>query len=251
MPEFYHAPSPIIAKEDKPHVFIATPTTHLHANHVAAVLRAMPVLFIDGIAADHYLLDGQCHVDDARNTCVGAFLESEAEALIFIDADVGFPAEALWRLALAQGDIVAGAYPRKELPVTWPVRFDEEAGLVSEGEDGLIRTGVLGLPTGFMKIHRRVIEAMADVDKRRFKPFGAAHELECPVLFERDFESGERMSGDYAFCRKARLLGFELALDPHLPFTHAGEFRFAGRLIDQWRSVMQERAQPIVPAAGA
>lgn len=240
MPEFYHAPALTDPQEGKPHVFVATPATQIYGNHMGAIVRSLPLMMLGGMAVDHYLLTGQCHVDDARNTCVGAFLQTKCEALIFVDADVGFPAEALYRLAMHQGDIVGGVYPRKELPRSWPVRFDEGT-VLREGEDGLIREGIVGLPTGFMKIHRRVLEAMADVDKRRFSPFGGDDQM-APIIFERDWRDGVRISGDYAFCLKAKALGFELALDPHLPFTHAGEFRFAGCLMDEWKRQQEQAA---------
>lgn len=210
-------------------VFIATPASTIYSNYMASIVRAMPLLIFGGVPADFYLLSGHAHVDDARNVCVGAFLKTNCDALIFVDADVGFPAEALLRLARHKGDIVAGVYPRKEVARSWPVKF-EDGAVLEEGEDGLVREGIAGLPTGFMKISRRVLEAMAEIDPRRFTDAG----VEAPIIFERGFHNGERTSGDYEFCLKAKTLGFELALDPHLPFTHRGEFNFAGRMIDEW-----------------
>jgi hypothetical protein len=242
MPEFYHAQAMINPAEGRPHLFVATPATQIYGNHMASVSEALQFLLLGGIAADHYVLTGNCHVDDARNTCVAAFLATQCEALIFIDADVGFPKEALYRLAMHKGDVVAGAYPKKEALRAWPVRFDDSAGEVREGEDGLVRHGVVGLPTGFMKIHRRVLEAMVDLDKRRFAPFGDHPDAPlAPLIFERELIGAERVSGDFAFCRRAKALGFELALDPHLPFTHAGEWRFGGCLIEDWRRLDEER----------
>jgi hypothetical protein len=240
MPEFYHAPALTDPQDGKPHIFVATPATSFYGNHVASVVRGLPFLMLGGMAVDYYLLTGCCHVDDARNICVGAFLKTNCEALIFIDADIGFPAEALYRLATHQGDVVAGVYPRRDAVRSWPFKFEPTAEM-QEGEDGVVRSGILGLPTGFMKIHRRVLFAMSEIEPRRFDPFGTG-EAETPIIFERDYDyrGGERLSGDYAFCAKARALGFELALDPHLPFTHAGEARFGGRLADEM--MKQEKA---------
>lgn len=242
MSEFYHAATPMPAAEGKPHVFLATPTTRLYANHFAAVVKAIPLLAGSGIGVDHFLLDGLCHVDDSRNVCVSRFLQTKCTDLIFIDADVGFPPEALYRLALHQGDIVAGAYPRKDVNRSYPCKV--EAGPLRIGEDGVIREGIIGLPTGFMKISRRVLERMAEerID-RMFRAEGDSPSAPMvPIIFERTYEKGNRLSGDIAFCAWARELGFELALDPMLAFTHAGEMKFYGRMIDDLAPAANEDA---------
>lgn len=238
MPEHYYSPSPA---KGSPHIFVATPTTHIHANHMASIARALPILMGTGCAVDHFLLDGLCHVDDARNICVGKFLETSCDALIFIDADVGFPPEALNRLARLQGDVVAGVYPRREMRRSWPFKTEEGVTL-DMGEDGVVRNGVLGLPTGFMKISRHVLDAMSREEPQRiFRPFGDA-DIAAPIIFERTFVNGERLSGDYAFCKKVRDLGYELALDPTPWFSHAGEFAFKGRLMDDLAPPPEESA---------
>lgn len=232
MSEFYHAATPMPAQEGKPWIFIATPTTHLYANHMAAIVKAIPLLAGAGIGVDHFLLNGLCHVDDARNICVSRFLQTKCDALVFIDSDVGFPPEDLYRLATHAGDVVAGVYPRKDVNRSYPCKVKE--GALAVGEDGVIREGVIGLPTGFMKISRRVLERMAEerID-RMFRAEGDGPNAPMvPIIFERGYDRGNRLSGDYAFCKWAQELGFELALDPHLAFTHAGEMKFYGRMID-------------------
>src|SRR5690606_966573 len=134
------------------------PSTQLYGNHFAAIVKSLPILVGAGVACDHFLLTGLCHVDDARNVCVSRFLQTKCTDMIFIDADVGFPPEALYRLATTEGDIVAGVYPRKDIHRSYPCKV--EAGPLRIGEDGVIREGVIGLPTGFMKISRRVLERM-------------------------------------------------------------------------------------------
>jgi hypothetical protein len=245
MSEFYHAASPMPAGEGMPHCFIATPSTQLYGNHFAAIVKALPILVGAGVACDHYLLTGMCHIDDGRNMCVSRFLQTKCTDLIFIDADVGFPPEALYRLAMHKGDIVAGVYPRKDINKSYPCKV--EPGPLHIGEDGVIREGVIGLPTGFMKISRRVLERMAEerVD-RMFKAEGdGANAPLVPIIFERGYEKGNRLSGDIAFCMWASELGFELALDPMLAFTHAGEMKFYGRMIDDLAPPTEEAANGV------
>lgn len=228
MPEFYHTSSPIPKAPGKCHIFIATPTLNTYPNHFASIVRALPRLMNAGIAVDHYILANGCHIDDLRNNCVHAFLKSDADYLVFIDADVGFPPEALYRLAMHEGDIVAGVYPRKEMQRSYPFRF--EGDVLKAEDDGLIREGILSVPAGFLRLSRKLLEHMAEhFIERGFKSPEVGGEF-VPCLFERRTIHGERHSGDVAFCVAARELGYPIYVDPMLPFSHAGEFRFQGML---------------------
>lgn len=244
MPEFFHAPCPVQGQPDKPSVFLATPAIDIRPNHFAAVVKALPMLMANGISIEHFLLADCCHVDDSRNMCVAMFLaRSSAEYLLFVDADVGFPPETLYRLIMddPELDILAGVYPHKSEPKTYPWRLSEDA--VKTDADGLIRHGVIGVPTGFLRIRRRVLERMAEMRlTRTFKPFGEAYPP-VPIIFERDYVNGERLSGDYAFCRWARELGYEIAVDPMLAFTHQGSVSFRGMLAADLGASAEEPVQ--------
>jgi len=228
MPEFYYAKSPIPKQDGKPSVFIATPAIVIYGNHFAAITKAIPRLMGAGIAVDHYLLTNGAHVDDARNQCVAAFLKSEADYLMFIDADVGFAPEMLYRLLCHEGDIVAGVYPRKEMQRSYPMRF--EGDVLKADDDGLIRENILSVPTGFLRLSRKLIEHMADhfMSKGFISPEVGGETTPC--LFERRTIGGERYSGDVAFCFAARELGYKIFVDPMIALSHAGEVRFQGML---------------------
>lgn len=239
MPEFYHAASPIPKQEGKPHIFLATPTTQLYANHVAAVIKAIPRLMGAGVAVDHYLFANCCHVDDARNACVAAFLKTECDYLVFIDADVGFPPEALYRLAMHEGEVVAGVYPRKEMQRSYPFQF--EGDVLRADDDGLIREGILSVPAGFLRLSRKVITHMADAglgDSYRSAETGES----VPCLFARCTIRGQRRSGDVAFCEAVRALGHRIYVDPMLELSHAGEVRFHGMLAADFAEPANEGA---------
>ena len=230
MPEFYHSPSP--TQGGSPHVFIATPCMGAPTGaHMASIVRAMPLLMGAGVAVDHFLLMNNCHVDDSRNMCVARFLETKCDALIFIDADVSFPPDALYRLVRHEGDVIAGVYPRKDYSVrSYPFKIREGMPIMT-GPDGVIRQDVVGLPTGFMKIRRGVLERMAELRvDRMFKAWGDDKGPHTPIIFERGYQKGERLSGDYEFCRWASELGYTLALDTTMTLAHSGEMKVTGNL---------------------
>lgn len=229
MPEFYHARSPMPPQEGKPRVFLATPAYHggIAGAHFASVIKALPRVVGSGVAVDHFLLIGCCHVDDSRNICVREFLKSDCDHLLFVDADVGFQPEGLYRICTHEGDIVAGVYPRKEMSLSYPLTIDGEA--VSAGEDGLIREGVASVPAGFLRISRAVLERMADLRLDRTFRSGEGGDA-VPIIFERSLKNGNRLSGDVAFCHWARELGYAIHVDALQQFIHEGPARFAGCL---------------------
>lgn len=155
-----------------------------------------------------------CHVDDARNMLVRQFLDSQASDLVFIDADLGFEPGALRQLLSHDADIVAGSYPQKKVELSYPLRW--LPGPIEKDERGLIE--VKAAPTGFMRIRRRVFEALEPHQQK----FWARREDTAPtaIFFERGFHEGKRCGGDYYFCKKAREAGFRIYVDPELWFEH-------------------------------
>ncbi len=221
--------------QGSPRVFIATPTITLHTNYLPSLLRSIPALAEAGIGVDYCMLEGNCHVDDARNALVAEFLREERDALIFIDADVGWDAPDLIKLIRHKQDFVAGVYPYKQDLTGFPVSVASETELWAD-EDGLVE--VEGVPTGFLKISRRCIDQMIEKfgDRKYWgKEQPLERRLEQVILFERTFEGGIRYSGDYAFCRKWKSIGGKVYVDPSMTFTHQGHHEWFGSLGVFWK----------------
>lgn len=233
MPRFYHHRGESVGS---PHVFLATPATSLHANYLFAMVKSVCALEKAGIAADYCLHTENCHVDDARNAIVREFLKTDCDALVFIDADVGWDPSDLVKLCRHDRDIVGGVYPLKNWSreEDYPIRMKPGAEIWADA-DGLVECE--GLPTGFLKISRRAIETM--VEKFGDRKFWGRNESrdEPPhiILFERVYEDHTRYSGDYAFCRKWQSIGGKLYVDPSFSFSHAGQFEWTGTLGSHWR----------------
>lgn len=227
MPEFYHARSPMPSQEGKPHIFLATPAINIAGSHFASMIKALPRVVGSGVAIDHFLLMNGCHVDDMRNICVAQFLKTDCTHLLFVDADIGFTPEGLYRMCEHEGEIVAGVYPRKEMALSYPLTLEAET--VTANADGLITEGVASVPAGFLRISRRVLEHMSELRLGRTFRSGEGGEA-VPIIFERGLKNGNRLSGDVAFCHWARELGYAIAVDPLQHFIHEGSARFAGCL---------------------
>lgn len=188
------------------------------ASYTYSIARSREALSQAGIQSAYYLLQGNCHVDDARNAVVRDFLDSDCTDLVFLDADVSWPPAALVELCGYDRDMVGGVYPyrREGGEENMPVRH--AAGEIIAEADGLIE--VEGLPTGFLRIRRRVLETMAEVAaKFRTKDEGGL----TPLLFYRDTLGVGRRGGDIQFCMKWREMGGKLYAAPEMRLGHCGK----------------------------
>lgn len=180
-----------------------------------------------GIGYELAIYAGHVHVDDSRNRLVAQFLNSDCTDLLFLDADVAWQADDLIRLLSYDRDVVAGVYPKKQGEDAYPVKLPP--GEIWADADGLIEAE--GVPTGFLRIRRAVIECLtADAVSYSAKndaPFP------IPLIFERQVHDGSRWGGDYVFCRKWRARGGRIYVDPAIRFAHAGEHEWTGSL-GQW-----------------
>lgn len=179
---------------------------------------------------DLEIFAGNCHVDDGRNRLVRDFLETDCEQLVFLDTDVFWNENDLKKLIDYQADIVAGIYPYRSEEEEFPVKpLPGERWAVG----GLVE--VEGVPTGFLKIRRRVLETLYHtVSKHRSRDDGYGRKL-IPVIFERTLNGLSRRGGDYEFCRKAREAGFKIYVDPLMQLGHQGTKLWTGCVGHHWR----------------
>lgn len=197
-------------------VLLAVPTYEKPDTSLTfALVRSREALSEAGIQSALLILEGNCHVDDARNSIVRDFLESDCTELVFLDADVTFEPKELVQLCSRDVDIVGGVYPyRREGGTNMPVRLMEGG----EVKDGLRE--VEGLPTGFMKIKRHVLEAMCKVRPWYFDKIYPTH-----LIFNRSEpdEHHSRWGGDLDFCRRWREMGGKLYADEELRIGHVAK----------------------------
>ena len=186
------------------------------ASYTFSVARSRQALHEAGIPSAYLLLQGNCHVDDARNTVVYEFLKTDCSELIFLDADVSWEPEHLIELCRFDCDMVGGVYPyrREGEGEQMPVRMLPG---IFEAKDGLLE--VDGLPTGFLRIRRTVFEQM--------RPYVPAYDKGgkvTPVFFERDILGTGRRGGDIGFGMRWRALGGKCHAAADLRLGHTGKY---------------------------
>lgn len=204
-----------------------------------ALARSREALSEAGIQSALLILEGNCHVDDARNSIVRDFLESDCTELVFLDADVTFEPKDLVQLCGRDVDIVGGVYPyRREGGQNMPVRL-MEGGKVHDG----LRE-VEGLPTGFMKIRRHVLERMCAT-----RPWYFDKIYPTRLLFNRSEPDGNnnRWGGDLDFCRRWREMGGRIYADEELRLGHVAKVIVYDSLAAHLRRLTGETLTHLIP----
>jgi hypothetical protein len=174
--------------------------------------------------ADIYLLRAQI---------LAAFLaDKDATDLVMIDSDVGWEAGGLLKLLSHDLDLVAGSYPKRQDPLTFMFRSEMDIGgpLMGDPETGLVE--VWGMPGGFMRCRRSMVEKMvahyADLNAMD-REWGTVCRVFDPYWIRS--ETGNRvLSEDYAFCQRWRDIGGKVFMDASISMAHVGTKAYMGRL---------------------
>jgi len=225
-------------------------------NYVLSLLNIVNTSAQNGWPLQVMMQRGESLITRARNNCVATFLENkEWTHLFWIDSDIGFSAEAFYRLLLADKDVVAGIYPLKR--ENWPaegvpagttqadfermytcytVNTDDknENGeiVLRVDEEGFMK--VNDAPTGFMVIKRGVFEKMM-----------AAYP-ELNYISDSDY-SREDNGLHYRFFDWWQQIGGEVYVDVQSNLTHQGAKIYRGAFAD---SLQTNVAQAVFAPAG-
>ena len=165
-----------------------------------------------------------------RNNLMAKMLTNKlATHLMFIDSDIRFEADSIFKLLDADKDLIGGLYPVKGYPIRYVVNGMPEP--VVEGDVEEVRH----LGTGFMMIKRHVFETMiAKWPEKKFRDsigVGKKYEPYMYALFETCLDSnGDYMSEDWYFCDKWRELGGKVYAHKGILLSHTGFHEFRGNL---------------------
>jgi len=171
-------------------------------------------------------LSGCSLITKARNSLVADFLKSDADTLLFVDADVVITADAVLRLlALSlDKDITAGIYPRRGMDRKFFLDYYlDENNALSFDKNGLLR--VKRIATGFMMIQRHVLETLRD-NHPEWSYYNNVNERTDHAIFDLGIMDNEYYGEDYLFCDRAAKEGFTVYLDPSISLPHVGQEKF-------------------------
>lgn len=203
-----------------------------------------------------HMLGSDALITRARQDIVARFLEDEtATHLLFIDADIGFEPEQVFRLLDFDADVTAAIYPIKNLDwqkiaaciqsgraplksaaLSYLIQFAHPEKI--EVRKGFVQVSYAG--TGFFMLKRSVLLAMAArYPELRYtaehKP-NDTHSAWRYALFNCliDQATGTYLSEDFSFCRRWTDMGGEIWIDVQSRLTHVGAIGFEGDLATQF-----------------
>lgn len=220
------------------HVWIAIPTYTgtIHMGTMRSLLTDFLALTERGDKVEIFDESGNAAIADCRAVIVAKFLESEATDLVFVDSDVLWEKGALLRLVDHPVDFVAGIYPYRKDPIEYPISWLQDREQLTE-ENGLLE--VAGVPAGFMRCSRAMLERMVDHYSDAVFITEATEKKQAWALFD-TYRIGKMKYGeDYAFCRRWRDIGGKVWIDPEIRMGHIGFKTFEGH-IGNW---LKSRAQ--------
>ena len=179
---------------------------------------------------------GDSLIPRGRNTLVWKFLETDAEALLFII----FTPQQVSRILSHDLDhfpCIGGLYAKKKPEPAWVLNTFAE-GPHKSGPDGLLKVRFAG--TGFMLVTRKILEEIAakwpdrkyiaDSDEEGdyrydYFPIGPRNIIvpDCP-----EKKPGEEryLSEDWAFSELVRQLGYDVVVDTQIRLEHMGLVHF-------------------------
>ena len=235
------------------HLIVGTPcyggnVTHLY---MTSIMQLQKLCLVRGIPFEVQLLSGDALITRARNSVVTQFLDNpNATHLMFIDADIGFDAEAVFRMLDFDVDMVGGIYPAKNIDwalvqknadehhpnlraasMNYVVGFADRSKIESTGH--FARARYLG--NGFMLIRRNVFETMKEkypdlrYDRINANPDTQRGSQNRYAFFECVIDGeGFYLPEDYTFCKRWTDIGGEIWVDVASKLTHLGPYAFVG-----------------------
>jgi len=213
-------------------VMIGTPSLDgsLLVQYVSSLMMSRTLLDQNGIQTDVNFLLQSSLIMEARNSIVADFLESRADDLVFIDADIQWDPQGLLRLLNHDAAVVSGAYRRKSEPLSFPIRFPGGATVTLDRRTGLMEASRVGC--GFLRLRRDALQTMTEkLPQLRYngtRPDGSKRS--CWALFDTSLVDGELCGEDYTFCDRWRSVGGQVWLDPEIVLKHIGNRAWEGSI---------------------
>lgn len=236
-------------------VFVATPMYGgaCFAPYVTGMLDTLETLGNNNYILMFSAIANESLITRARNELVRQFLMTDAEYLLFIDADIKFLGRDVLKLLQADKDIICGLYPKKI--VDWDrVDIAAKKGLtdlkdyastyvvnpLAEYPDEICSSPVIEIKhggTGFMLIKRHVFELLAPhVKEYVVSTIPRRDGMKSPrtkEFFTTKIEEGTDylMSEDYFFCDLWRRHGGKIHADLSINLSHMGAYEYSGNLM--------------------
>jgi|TARA_R100000149_G_scaffold53690_1_gene23284 glutaminase len=248
-------------KPKKFSIFVATPVfDNVSIHYFNACLEFQKHCVSNNIQASFQVMKSSL-VTQGRNLCVSSFMESNHTHLLFVDSDIEFQTQSVFKMIASDKDVISVPYPLKQIfwdkaweriskgniknakdlkfkgLYSYPMKVEDEKNILIK--DGVIE--VTHSPTGCMLIKREVIEKMIKAYPETEivqKTVINGELMNRPYMYNlfdtlHDPKTKRYLGEDFAFCKRWKDIGglcHALITDR---ITHAGEHQYRGCFADE------------------
>jgi len=219
--------------------------------YTSGLLSSILPLKNAGVQLEWNFVANESLITRGRNYIADSFLKTDCTHLMFIDADIHFPSDAILKLFKANEDIVCGVYPKKIIDwkrirqnaftasdhselenygSSFVFNFIDDGAEQKTNAKGLLQVKHAG--TGFMLIKREVFEKLEpDLPKARASNFGKYNTWYTEYFKTEIDEEGVLQTEDWYFCNLWRKKNGKIFIHPAINLNHIGLHVFKGDLI--------------------
>lgn len=233
----------------KTRVFFGTPMYGglCYSGFASSMLETTADLKKHKIDYEWQFIGNESLITRGRNYIVDSFLKSSSTHLMFIDADIKFPSDAVRKLLSSKEDLVCAPYPKKfidweriksgslfasasdlkNMGSSYVINYIDPNNIPKPNEKELIEVRHAG--TGFMLISRDVFLKMrGNMRQARAANFGYFNNW-YTEYFKTDLDSdGVLQSEDWVFCNQWRDVGGKVWLRQDIQLDHMGTYTYQG-----------------------
>lgn len=209
----------------KAHIIVATPslTGDVCCDYASSLAIASSYCILRGMWIEPKMVAGFSLVEDGRNWLVAEFLSvPSATHLFWIDADLFFPPDAIYRLVARDLAVVAGVYTTKH--PTAPVYPYTALGPPENGLQPAEK-----VPGGFVCATRTAVEKAVESCELYDVTYDGVTR-KCPRFFDRKMKDGQLHGEDYVACYRLHAAGFPIFVETDINFKHYGRFVWPANL---------------------
>ena len=246
---------------NKNHIMICTPVhSDVSIHYMKACLDLQKECILNKIKITFQLMKSSL-VTQGRNLCASAFMNSDAEYMLFIDSDVEFTTRSVMRLMKSPHDVSLIPYPIKQktdakFRKDFETRPDDDINTMGHlfpieipntkdirPVDGYIE--VIKGPTGMMMIKKSVFEKLKEHYKElviKQKTLMNGELIDRPNyynFFDTYWSPSKKtyMGEDFYFCQLWRAIGGKIFALCDEEISHIGEYKYTGKVKDEFYKI--------------
>jgi hypothetical protein len=223
-------------------VLIATPSYDgtLDVWYVNSLVGTIRESEARGIRIDPIYMSFDALVQRARNDLVAIAVQGNYDDIIFIDGDIEWEPEWIFKLLKYPHDVVGGTYRKKVddyedyvvKALDFPPTIDTRTGLMKVG----------GLGTGFLKLSKKAFRHLW----KNAEPYIDHKGKNSRMVFDIAIQNGVMVSEDIIMCQRLIADGFDIWLDPRMCCNHTGPKKFQGNFVE-WLKRVQDQSKESGP----